>query len=115
MLKSGVATHFCDSSKLSELEEQLLSIRNPNNVQNILDSFCPADSHEFVLQKNLEQINKCFSAPTIEGILSNLGKDNTEWAQKTIKVGMKFLPKIILLSNSCSEILLSDIANCVSH
>lgn len=89
VLKAGVATHFCESGKLSELEGAL--INNPNEVSEILTKFCPTDNHEFVLQKQLKQINECFSAPTIEGILSNLEKENSEWAHQTIKVNSIFL------------------------
>lgn len=88
MLKAGVATHFCDSGKLFELETALID--NPKNVTQVLNELCPPVEHEFVLQKHMKQINECFNAPTIEGVLQNLQKDNSEWAQATIKVNKTF-------------------------
>jgi len=85
VLKAGIATHYCDSSKLPELEAELVANKNPNNIPSILDSFSAPVTTEFVLQKHLKQINECFGAPTVEGIFKNLEKDNSEWAQATIK------------------------------
>lgn len=84
VFKAGVATHYCDSSKLADLEGAL--IENPKNIDQVLAQFCPVVDHEFVLQKHMKQINECFSAPTIEGVLERLQKDDSEWAQQTIKV-----------------------------
>lgn len=86
MLRAGIATHYCDSSKIPELEEKLVANKNPNEIANILNSFCPPNNAEFVLQKHLKQINECFNAPSVEAILKNLEQDNSEWAQATIKV-----------------------------
>lgn len=41
---------------------------------------------DFSLAKRLDQINESFDAPTMEDILSNLQKENSEWAKQTIKV-----------------------------
>lgn len=89
VLNVGIATHYCDSSKIAEVEQAIIALKNANDVGNVLDKLCPSDnSSEFSLTKHLDQINKCFAAPTIEGILANLEKDKSEWAQKTIQVCM---------------------------
>lgn len=80
-----MATHYCESAKLPELEAALVA-NKAVDIPQILNSFCPHDNSEFVLQKYLKQINNCFDAPTIEGILNNLQKDNSDWARDTIKV-----------------------------
>lgn len=64
----------------------MLSAKDRDEVDAILNNYVPIDSYEFCLVKNLDQINKCFDAPTVEGIVQNLEKDGSEWAQKTIKV-----------------------------
>lgn len=43
-------------------------------------------------QKNLKQINECFSVATVEDILANLEKDGSEWAQGTLKTLAKMSP-----------------------
>lgn len=88
VVKVGVATHYCDSAKVPEVERALLELKNANDAGKLLDELCPVDnSVEFGLADHLEQINKCFSASTIEGILANLEEDGSTWAEETIQVG----------------------------
>lgn len=92
VVKSGVATHFCESGRIPELENELLKTKNENDIKTVLDKFCPVDQSEFVLAKNIEQINKCFSAKSVEGIVKNLELDGSEWAQSTLKLFKKMSP-----------------------
>lgn len=85
-LHGGIATHYCHSSKIRELEQALIKLENMADIDNVLNEFCPKIQSEFSLAKYLPQINKCFSASTIEGILSNLEKDGSDWAKRTVKV-----------------------------
>lgn len=88
VLAVGVATHYCESAKIPQVERALLELKHPDDAGKLLDQLCPVESaSEFSLAKHLNQINQCFSAPTIEGILTNLEKDGSDWAQKTIQVG----------------------------
>lgn len=96
---AGVATHYCESAKIPELEAALLSSKNTDNVANVLNDLCPKPQTEFVLAKHLDQINKSFAAPSMEGILNNLEKDNSEWAKQTIKVFSFY----IFLNSSISQ------------
>lgn len=85
-LHAGVATHFCDSAKIPELEKALLNIKNTNQIENVLNDFCFKPKTQFSLTKYLPQINKHFSASSVEGILYSLEQDDSEWAKHTIKV-----------------------------
>lgn len=85
--KAGIATHFCESSQILELEKALLDIKDVDDVDKVLKSFHKVSDKDFVLTPHLEQINRCFSANSVEEIYSNLERDGSEWAQKTIKVG----------------------------
>lgn len=86
VLHAGIATHYCESAKIPELEKGLLELSHAKDVDGFINDFCPKPKSEFVLSKHLDQINKSFDASSVEEILSNLEKDNSEWAKQTIKV-----------------------------
>lgn len=86
VLHSGLATHYCDSSKIPELQQTLLNMKDANDIENVLERFCPKPKSEFSLSKHLDQINKCFDAESIEEILENLKQDGSSWAKQTIRV-----------------------------
>lgn len=86
VLHAGIATHYCDSSKIPELERTLLSLKNSDHVENVLDEFCPKPQIEFSLSKHMDQINECFDANSIEEILEKLKNDGSDWAKQTTKV-----------------------------
>ncbi|PSN41571.1 3-hydroxyisobutyryl-CoA hydrolase [Blattella germanica] len=96
VLKAGIATHYCESSKLPELEKKLLDCQNPDNdVRNILDKATKEskiEGYEFSLAPHLKQIDECFSAPTMEEIFARLEKDGSEWAVKTLEGLRKVSP-----------------------
>lgn len=71
---------------MPEIEKALLSLENSNEVEEVINRFCPKPKTEFTLNKHLDQINKTFDARSVEEILSNLEKDGSEWAKQTIKV-----------------------------
>ncbi|XP_059621093.1 3-hydroxyisobutyryl-CoA hydrolase, mitochondrial isoform X2 [Phlebotomus argentipes] len=96
--KSGVATHFCDSKKIPELEAELCKCSSDQEVSQTLAKFCPKDSTEFVLEKYMSQINECFSGATVEEILQRLRKDNSEWAQGILKTLAKMSPTSMKVS-----------------
>ncbi|KAJ9599364.1 hypothetical protein L9F63_010126 [Diploptera punctata] len=96
LLKAGVATHYCESSKLPELEKTLLECKNPDtDIRDILDKITKeskVEGYEFSLKPHLEQIDNCFSAPTLEEIVKRLEKDGSDWAKKTLEVFSKVSP-----------------------
>lgn len=90
--KCGVATHFCPSERLAELETALSNCKSDSDVSGVLSKFCPKDKAEFVLSKHLEEINSCFGAASVEEILQRLEKANTDWSKSTLKLLSKMSP-----------------------
>lgn len=86
VMHAGIATHYCESVKLTELEQALINLENIDDIGNVLNKFCPKIDSVFSLAAHFEQINRCFDASTVEDILKNLEEDETEWAKQTIKV-----------------------------
>lgn len=93
-LHGGIATHYCESTRISELEQALVNLKNADDIENVLNKFCPKIDLEFSLARHLNQINRCFDASTIEAILSNLEKDDTAWARQTIMVNLSHFNSI---------------------
>lgn len=84
VLRAGLATHFCKSSRLVELESELLKLTNSNDVPRVLDDFSMKISKNSGINLVMDKINTCFNAKTVEGILENLEKDGSKWALETI-------------------------------
>lgn len=59
---------------------------NVADVESVINDFCPKTKSEFSLSKNLDQINECFNAKSVEEIIDNLQKNDSDWAKKTLKV-----------------------------
>ncbi|XP_017054900.1 3-hydroxyisobutyryl-CoA hydrolase, mitochondrial isoform X2 [Drosophila ficusphila] len=89
---SGIATHYCESSKIPDLETALLNCPDADDVPELLQKFHSKPEAPFSLQPVLEQINKNFSADSVEGILENLQNDGSEWAKKTLETLCKVSP-----------------------
>ncbi|XP_016979265.1 3-hydroxyisobutyryl-CoA hydrolase, mitochondrial isoform X2 [Drosophila rhopaloa] len=89
---SGISTHYCESSKIPELETALLNCPDADDVPELLQKFHSTPEKPFSLQPVLEQINKNFSADSVEGILENLQNDGSEWAKKTLETLSKMSP-----------------------
>ena len=92
--KAGVATHYIESSKIEELENDLTKCKDSSDIDRTLYKFSSLfkDSTEFVLAPNLKQIEKAFSGETVEEILKNLHDDGSEWAMNTLKLISKMSP-----------------------
>lgn len=97
VLHAGIATHFCDSSKIPDLENTLLNLKNTNDVENVISDFCPKPKSELTLAKHMDQINNHFTASSIEEIFDNLEHDDSKWAHQTINVfsNLNFLLNIM--------------------
>uniref|UniRef100_A0A1Y9HAB9 3-hydroxyisobutyryl-CoA hydrolase, mitochondrial n=1 Tax=Anopheles farauti TaxID=69004 RepID=A0A1Y9HAB9_9DIPT len=104
--KAGVATHYVESKNLPALEQQLLATTSNEEVDNVLDRFSEKREAgvEFVLAKQLQQINACFGAPTIDGIFANLERDGSEWAQNTLKLLQKMSPTSLVVTQKQLEL-----------
>lgn len=87
MVHAGFATHYCEYSKLGELEAALANCSNYTEIKETLQKFCPVDQTDsFSLQPHIKNINDCFSGKTVEEIISNLKQLNSKWSHKALKV-----------------------------
>lgn len=99
VFKAGIATHYVQSCDVVQLEQDLLNkCSNAEDVKNILSEYHCDSGEVFSLCPYLEKIKTCFSAPTVEEILERLTKDNSEWAQNTIKTLCKMSPTSMKVS-----------------
>nr|CDJ82017.1 Crotonase domain containing protein [Haemonchus contortus] len=93
-LHAGLATHYIPSANLADLQKKLLSLDNvtDKSVDATIREFEPANIPGFTLEEHLPVINRTFEATSVEGIVSNLKKENTEWAEKQLKTLSKMSP-----------------------
>ncbi|CAL1530151.1 unnamed protein product [Lymnaea stagnalis] len=97
--KIGIATHFIESSKISELEERLTNLKfdaGQAGVADVLEdlqkqSTFDADK-EFVLKAHTDKINRLFAGQTMEKIFDALQKDESDWARKQLDILKKMSP-----------------------
>lgn len=95
---AGIATHFVDSEKLSQLEEDLLSLKSPSkeNIADVLETYhtqCTAEEGKpFALQEHLGRIDRCFSASSVEQIIENLEREGSPFSLEQVKVISKMSP-----------------------
>lgn len=84
--RAGVATHFVDSSKMSDLEQELVKCPSVDDITKVLDSYQNQSSlgsdKPFVLEKHIADIDRLFSADSVEGIVKNLKAEGSEFATK---------------------------------
>jgi 3-hydroxyisobutyryl-CoA hydrolase len=95
---AGVATHYVHSDKLGDLESCLLSSspESAADVGSLLDKFhkesCAGDKVEFLLEKHMNKINRCFGPNTLEGIIEALRTDGSDWAKQQLEMLHKMSP-----------------------
>ncbi|XP_050305677.1 3-hydroxyisobutyryl-CoA hydrolase, mitochondrial [Anthonomus grandis grandis] len=104
VFKAGIATHYTDSSNLGDLEDALFKCSNDSEIKAVLDKFNRTDIPEFSLAPYIDQINKCFSAPTVEEIISRLERDGSKWALDTIQLLNKMSPTSLKVTNKELEL-----------
>lgn len=96
--RAGVATHFVESQKVSELEKELMDLKGPSteDISKVLDSYQSQSSlgsdRPFVLQKHVADIDRLFSADSVEGIVHNLKTDGSEFAVKQAETLSRMSP-----------------------
>ncbi|XP_072028334.1 3-hydroxyisobutyryl-CoA hydrolase, mitochondrial-like [Amphiura filiformis] len=95
---AGVATHFIESEKLPQLEEELvgLSAADDNSVGQILDrhhSQCKLDADKpFSLIDHRGDIDRLFGGESVEQILLDLEKEGSEWSLQQLETLKKMSP-----------------------
>ncbi|XP_072301396.1 3-hydroxyisobutyryl-CoA hydrolase, mitochondrial [Eucyclogobius newberryi] len=94
--RAGVATHFVDSDKVSSLEQELVTCLSVEDVSKVLDSYQKQSSSgsdkPFALDKHMANINRLFSADSVEGIMHNLKADGSEFALKQAETLSRMSP-----------------------
>jgi len=102
--RAGVATHFCASSQVPDVEQELLQLANPcvANVTAILDSHhaaCKLDEDKpFSLEAHLSLIDEAFDASTVEEIFQKLESNSSPWALKQVETMKKMSPTSMKIS-----------------
>lgn len=98
VLKGRIATHFSSSSRIEHIEGDLMRLTTPSisDIDKILvkhQDQCEADFRkEFVLKKYMGRINAAFDAPSVERIIENLKKDNSDWAKEQLTILSQMSP-----------------------
>lgn len=96
--RAGVATHFVESKKIPDLQKELVDLKSPSaeDVSRVLDSYQSQSSLDaekpFILKKHLSDIDRLFSASSVEGIVKNLKTDGSEFAKKQTETLSKMSP-----------------------
>ncbi|XP_076651092.1 3-hydroxyisobutyryl-CoA hydrolase [Halictus rubicundus] len=92
VLLAGIATHFVASESLAELKQDLLTTESPD-VTTILNKYHLKDLDKpFALAPYMNQIDKCFSASSVEEIIKRLEEEKSEWTEKTVQTLLKMSP-----------------------
>lgn len=70
-LLAGIATHYVPYGKLETVAQELLL--ESSDIDTVLKPYLPNNvKQEFSLSPYTDLINECFSAPTVEDIISRL-------------------------------------------
>ncbi|KAG7330812.1 hypothetical protein KOW79_004781 [Hemibagrus wyckioides] len=102
--RSGVATHFVQSEKLSALEKDLTGLKSPStsDVAAVLDSYQEQSTLDaekpFVLQQHTDAINRLFEGSSVEEILEKLQKEQSDFAKKQVETLSKMSPTSLKLT-----------------
>ncbi|GFO30323.1 3-hydroxyisobutyryl-coa hydrolase, mitochondrial [Plakobranchus ocellatus] len=95
----GVATHFVETSKITELEEKLEALPptvSPAEVEAVLNDFQSQSkveaNKELVLQPHLSEIDRLFAGSTVEAIFTDLEKEGSQWATQQLETLKKMSP-----------------------
>ncbi|ETN78364.1 enoyl-CoA hydratase/isomerase family protein [Necator americanus] len=91
---AGLATHFVPSSKLGDLQKKLLSLDavTDKTVDTAIREFQPSNIPHFSLEQHIPVINRTFHAKSVEEVLENLRKENSEWSKKQLETLAKMSP-----------------------
>ncbi|KAJ8980764.1 hypothetical protein NQ317_013769 [Molorchus minor] len=90
VVKAGLATHYCDSKNVPDLEQALLT--KDSSVEEVLKKFNKVIDTDFSMESLLDQIDYCFSGETIEEVVARLSSDDSEWGKKTLNILNRMSP-----------------------
>ena len=108
LIYSGLATHFCPSERLPELESRLAALGEracdeaaiEEVIRDVAGGASP-DEDGAVLERNRDSIAKCFSAEDAQGIerrLLELAGEKDEWAVKTLETLRRMSPTSVAVT-----------------
>lgn len=96
LIELGIATHYINSNDLPNLEAALMDADFNNDAfamtEEILSQFCEKPVEKSTLLEIEDQINQVFGGETLVQIFENLGKQDTNFTQKTLKVLSRMSP-----------------------
>ncbi|KAG5896178.1 3-hydroxyisobutyryl-CoA hydrolase [Gonioctena quinquepunctata] len=92
VVRAGVATHYCRSSNIPLLEEELLQSNNTKEIEMILDRFSEQDLPELTYNSVKDEMDHCFHPSTMEEIISRLENNSSDWAKETLSILNKASP-----------------------
>jgi 3-hydroxyisobutyryl-CoA hydrolase len=106
-VKAGIATHYVESKDLPALYDCLVNAEFKQGVdieRDLLQKFSQdINSYQFSLSPHLDKINKIFSLPKVEDMISQLKQDNDEWCTATYKTLQKMSPVSLKVSKKALE------------
>ncbi len=85
--RTGIATHYMDSSVLGDFEKKLFENKN-ESIEEILSQFDEKITDEFDTRKILANFNES----RLEKIIENLEKENSDWSKQQLKLLSKMSP-----------------------
>jgi 3-hydroxyisobutyryl-CoA hydrolase len=85
--RTGIATHYMDSSVLGDFEKKLFENKN-KSIEDILSQFDEKITDEFDTKKILANFNES----RLEKIIENLEKENSDWSKQQLKLLSKMSP-----------------------
>ncbi|XP_078040374.1 3-hydroxyisobutyryl-CoA hydrolase isoform X2 [Augochlora pura] len=92
VLHAGIATHMIPFENLAQLKQDLLTTEF-SDVTTVLNKYQLKNfDKQFTLAPYMKQIDRCFSASSVEEIIKRLEEDKSEWAEKTIQTLLKMSP-----------------------
>ncbi|CAH1175668.1 unnamed protein product [Phaedon cochleariae] len=86
VVRAGFATHYCRSDRLENLERDLLNSPSSeeSEVENILSEYSE-NLPEFSLRDELEKIEECFSASSMEEVFTKLEQTGSKKTLELLK------------------------------
>lgn len=98
--KVGLASHYINSSRLEDLEKELIACKSHNDIERVLMKFSSKPSTtETELDLITPRIDQCFDGDSVEEIYENLHHDGSDWAMKTIRTLNKMSPTSLKVSH----------------
>eukprot|EP00440_Ansanella_granifera_P003277 gb/GFBE01003568.1/.p1 GENE.gb/GFBE01003568.1/~~gb/GFBE01003568.1/.p1 ORF type:complete len:403 (+),score=94.27 gb/GFBE01003568.1/:1-1209(+) len=106
-LFAGVATHYCPSERLPDLEDKLRGLKDQASDLNVVSDVIAEvaggsqpDTEKAVLEANADAIQRCFGdcSTSAEDIVTRLEKEGSDFASKTLKTLLQKSPLSVKVS-----------------